>query len=57
MEINMPIKNAKRISSLYMQGNVLCMHFKTAKHILDIRGTSVFECPGNSLYLNPIQQA
>ena len=41
---------------VYMQGNVLCINSKTAKHILDIRGTSMFECPGDSMDLNPVQQ-
>ena len=39
-----------------MQGNVLCISSKTAKHIFDIRGTSVFECPSDSLDLNPMQE-
>ena len=34
-----------------MQGNVLCIYPKSAKHIIDIRGMSVFECPGDSLDL------
>ena len=41
---------------LYMQGIVLCIYFKTAKHILDIRGTSVFEDPSHSIELNPKQE-
>ena len=48
----MPIKGAKKI--VYMYDNVLC-NSKTAKHILDIRGTSLFECPSDSIDLNPIQ--
>ena len=39
-----------------MQGNVLCISSKAAKHIFDIRETSVFECPGDYLDLNPIQE-
>ena len=39
-----------------MQDNFLCSNSKTAKHIPDIRGTFVFEFPGDSLDLNPIQQ-
>ena len=38
-----------------MQGNVLCIYPKYAKHIIDIRGMSVFEYPGDSLDLKPIQ--
>ena len=49
----MPIKDAKRIS--IMQDNVLCISSKFAKHIPDIRGTPVFECPGDSIDFNPIQ--
>ena len=29
---------------------------KSAKHITDIRGMPVFECPGDSLDLKPIQE-
>ena len=47
MEINMPIKDAK-IISIYMQDNVIFINSKTAKHILDISGKSVFECPDDS---------
>ena len=40
---------------VFMQGNALCINPKSAKkkkkNILDIRGTSVFERPGGSLYL------
>ena len=32
-----------------MQGNVFCIYSKSTKHIIDIRGMSDFECPGNSL--------
>ena len=48
----MPIKGAK---ILFMQGNVLCIYHQSAKHI-DIRRMSVFECPGDSLDLKPIQE-
>ena len=41
---------------VYIQGSVLCIHSKTAKHIFDIRETPVFECPGDNLDLNPIQE-
>ena len=51
----MSIKDAKR--SIYnLQGNVLCIYPKSAKHIIDIRGTSVFECPDDSLDLKSIQE-
>ena len=43
----MPIKDAKKI--VFIQGNVLCIYPKSAKHIIDIRGMSVFECPGDYL--------
>ena len=46
------IKDAKNI---FMQGNV-CIYSKSAKHILVIRGVSVFECHGDSLDLKPIQE-
>ena len=49
----MPIKDAK---ILFMQGNILCIYPKSAKHIIDIRGMSVFECPGDSIDLKPIQE-
>ena len=39
-----------------MQGIVLCINPKSAKHIIDIRGMFVFECPGDSLDLKPIQE-
>ena len=29
----------------FMQVNALCIDPQSAKHILDIRGTSHFECP------------
>ena len=38
-----------------MQDIVLCIYPKSAKHI-DIRGMFVFECPGDSLDLKPIQE-
>ena len=41
---------------LFTQGNVLCINPKSAKHILVIRGMPFFECPGDSLDLNPIQE-
>ena len=49
MEINMPIKDAKTL--VFMQGYVLCINPKSLQHIIDIRGMSVFECPGDSLDL------
>ena len=52
MEINLPIKDAKIV---IMQGNVLCINHKSA-NIIDILGMSVFECPGDSLDLKPIQE-
>ena len=45
-----------RKESVCLQGNVLCNNSKSAKHILGIRITSVFECPGDSLDFNPIQE-
>ena len=39
-----------------MQGNVLSINQKSAKHFLVIRGTPVFECPNDFLDLNPIQE-
>ena len=39
----------------FMQSNVLCFYPKSAKHNIDIREMSVFECPGDSLDLKPIQ--
>ena len=50
----MPIKDAKKI--VFMQGNVLCINPKSAKHIIDIRGMSAFECPGDSFDLKPIHE-
>ena len=41
---------------VFTQGNVLCTNPKSAKHIIDIRGMSVFECPGDSFCLNPVQE-
>ena len=41
---------------VFMQGNALCSYPKSAKHIIDITGMSVFECPDDSLDLNPIQE-
>ena len=41
---------------VFMQGNVFCIYPKSAKHITDIRGMSVFECSGDSLDLKPIQE-
>ena len=53
MEINMQIKGAKIV---FMQGNALCIYPKSAKHIIGIRGMSVFECRDDSLDLRPIQE-
>ena len=39
-----------------MHDNVLCIYPKSAKHIIDIRGISVFECPGGSRDFKPIQE-
>ena len=41
-----------------VQGNILCIHPKSAKYIIDtcIRRMSVCECPGDSLDLKPIQE-
>ena len=39
-----------------MQGGVICIYSKTAKYIFDIRETSVFECPCDSLGLQYIQE-
>ena len=52
----MEINNANKECEYMQLGNVLCINSKTAKHILGIRGMSAFECPGESLDLNPIQQ-
>ena len=52
----MSINDAKKIVDLFMQGSVLCIYPKSAKHIIDIRGMSVFECPDDSLDLKPIQE-
>ena len=41
---------------VFMQVNVLCIYPKSAKHIIDIRRMSVFECPGDSLNLKSIQE-
>ena len=41
---------------VYTQGNFLFINSKTAKHFLDIRGTSAFECSGDFLDLNPLQE-
>ena len=50
----MPIKVAK---NSIMQRNVLCTRiYKFEKLIIDIREMSVFECPGDSLDLKPIQE-
>ena len=50
----MPIKDAKRISIYARQCSLY--YTKSAKLILDIRGTSVYECPGEFLDLNSIQE-
>ena len=55
MEMNMTIKDAKNGIN-FMQGNVLCIYPKSAKHIVDIREMSIYECPGESLDLKPIQE-
>ena len=39
-----------------MQGNVLCIYPKSAKHIIDIRGMSVLTCPVDSHDLKPVQE-
>ena len=39
-----------------MQGNVLCIYPKSAKHIIDNRGMFVFECPGDPIDLKPIHE-
>ena len=49
----MPIKDAKIV---FMQGNMLCIYPKSAKHIIDIRGMSVFEWHGDYHDLKPIQE-
>ena len=49
----MPIQDSKTLVSI--QGYVLCINPKSLKHIIDIRGMSVFECPGDFLDLNRIQ--
>ena len=41
---------------VFMQDNVLCNNSKSAIHIHDIRRTPVFECPGDSLDLNPKEE-
>ena len=50
----MPMKDSKS-SIQVMQGNVLYIYPKYAKHITNFRGMSVFECPGDSLDFKPIQ--
>ena len=40
----------------FMQGNVLSIYPISAKRIIDIREMSVFECPGDSLDLEHIQE-
>ena len=54
MEFNMTINDAKRIS-IYAK-RCFCINPKSAKHLLDIRGTSVFESPGDSCDINHIQE-
>ena len=39
-----------------MQGNFHCINPESAKHIIDISSMSAFECPSDSLDLNPIQE-
>ena len=39
-----------------MQGNFVNIYPKSAEHIIDIRGMSVFECPCDSLDLKPEQE-
>ena len=39
-----------------MQDTVLCVEPEYAKHIIDIKGISVFKCPGDSLDFNPVQE-
>ena len=38
---------------VFMQGYVLCINPKSTKQVIDIRGTCVFEWPGDSLDLSP----
>ena len=45
----MPIKDVK--TTVFMQGNALCIYPKSSKHIIDIRGMSVVECPDDTLDL------
>ena len=52
----MQIKLIMRKELVFMQGNVHCINPKSAKHILDSRETSVFECPDDSLDLNPYKR-
>ena len=49
----MPINDANRICIYARQ----CFYInpKSTKHILDL-GTSVIECPGDALDLNPVQE-
>ena len=49
----MPKKDAQ--NSIYAK-QCSCKYPKPAKHIIDIRGMSVFECPGDSPDLKPIQE-
>ena len=41
---------------VFTQDSILCINSETAKHTFDIRETSMFECPSDSLDLNPIQE-
>ena len=50
----MPIKNAYFLCKA--MSFVFIYLYKSAKHIIDIRGMSVFECPGDFLDLKPIQE-
>ena len=47
VRFSIPIKMRKEL--VYIQSNVRCIGFKTAKHIFYFTGTSVFECPSDSL--------
>ena len=49
-------KKWMRKELVYMQGSVICINSKTAKHIFCIRKKSVFECPSDSLGIQSIQE-
>ena len=55
MSGKLPFQSRMRNEFEFMRDNVLCNNSKSAKHILEIRRASVFECPGDSLDLKTLK--